>query len=83
MTTNLDMKPPNPIQQPSAEGAAAPETSLRKGKRGTALFSWCVVEVVLEMGILPLAIVPTCAQIADENAIGIFIYVLGMAAWLA
>lgn len=72
------MEAPNSIEQPSAAGATAPETGLQKGKRLTGLLSWYVVEVVLEMGIMPLVLIPICAQIANENAVGLFIYVLGI-----
>ena len=78
MTTDPNMEPPNPIERPSAAGAAAPETGLQKGKRLTGLFSWYVVEVILEMGIMPLVLIPICVQIADKNAVGMFIYVLGI-----
>ena len=72
------MESPNPIEQQSAAGTVAPETGVQKGRRLTGLFSWHVVEVVLKMGILPLVLITICAQIADENAIDMFIYVLGI-----
>ena len=54
------------------------ETVAQKGRRLGGYFSWNVLEVVLNMGIMPLVLVPVCMHIAGEETVGLFIYALGI-----
>jgi|GEM_PF-3076757 len=57
---------------------AAPETATQKGRRLSGYFSWNILEVVLNMGVMPLLLVPVCTRIAGEETVGLFLYALGI-----
>ena len=57
---------------------AGSETVAQKGRRLGGYFSWNVLEVILNMGIMPIVLVPICRHIAGRETVGLFIYVLGI-----
>ncbi|MCH7925091.1 MAG: hypothetical protein IIC51_06115, partial [Planctomycetes bacterium] len=54
------------------------ETVAEKGRRLGGYFSWNVLEVLLDMGIMPIVLVPICRHIAGRETVGLFLFVLGI-----
>ena len=57
---------------------AGTETVAEKGRRLGGYFSWNVLEVLLDMGIMPIVLVPICRHIAGRETVGLFLFVLGI-----
>ena len=57
---------------------AGSESVAQKGRRLGGYLSWNVLEVLLNMGIMPILLVPICRHIAGRETVGLFIYVLGI-----
>ncbi|MCH8147715.1 MAG: hypothetical protein IH987_06920, partial [Planctomycetes bacterium] len=65
------------ISMPRAAQTAA-ETLAQKGRRLGGYFSWNVLEVLLNMSLMPIVLVPICRQMAGRETVGLFVFVLGI-----